>query len=87
MSQVYHHCATAARDAGQKEKETMYKKKSLASGGSWCHQQTFRGDPDRAFWERGERSGRECQKDGTAEQDDESFCKPDGLKVSQLEEH
>ena len=34
MRQVYHHCATAARDAGQKEKETMYKRKSLAAAGA-----------------------------------------------------
>ena len=34
MRQVYHHCATAARDAGQKEKETMYKRKSLAAVGA-----------------------------------------------------
>ena len=34
MDTVYHHCATFARAAGQKKKETMYKKKSLAAAGA-----------------------------------------------------
>ena len=34
MCQVYHHCTTAAGDAGQKEKETMYRRKSLTAAGA-----------------------------------------------------
>ena len=81
MRQVYHHCATAARDAGQKEKETMYKRKSLAAAGAIS--KLLEATQIGHF----EKEERECHQDGTAEQDDESFCKPDGLKVSQLEEH
>ena len=34
MREVYSHCAQLARDAGQKKKEAMYKKKSLEAAGS-----------------------------------------------------
>ena len=34
MREVYHHCARAARVAGQKKKEAMYKKKSIEAAGA-----------------------------------------------------
>ena len=34
MREVYSHCATAARDGGQKRKEAKYKKKSLEAAGA-----------------------------------------------------
>ena len=34
MREVYSHCAQLARDAGQKKKEAMYKKKSLEAAGA-----------------------------------------------------
>ena len=34
MREVYSHCAQLARDAGQKKKEAIYKKKSLDAAGA-----------------------------------------------------